>query len=125
METTNILLAGYNGLTGSLVRKKLQHDRGGKLCLIGRKPPEETANNELFMQTDFSENSLQSLVFTDAQTLIICLGTTLKKAGSKENFFSIDHDLVIRLARKAILSGVKNILLVSAAGANVQSPNYY
>jgi nucleoside-diphosphate-sugar epimerase len=125
METTNILLAGYNGLTGSLVRKKLQHDRGGKLCLIGRKPPEETANNELFMQTDFSENSLQSLVFTDAQTLIICLGTTLKKAGSKENFFSIDHDMVISLARKAIRSGVKNILLVSAAGANVQSPNYY
>jgi nucleoside-diphosphate-sugar epimerase len=125
MERKNIMLAGYNGLTGTLVRKKLQHHMGGKLWLIGRKSPEETGNNELFMQTDFSEDSLQSMVFTDAQTLIICLGTTLKKAGSKENFFAIDHDMVISLARKAIRSGVKNILLVSAAGANVQSRNYY
>lgn len=125
METKNILLAGYNGLTGNLVRKKLQHYLNGKLYLIGRKPPIETGQNELFIPTDFSEDSLQSMVLNDAHTLIICLGTTLRKAGSKENFFAIDHDMVISLSRKAIRSGVKNLLLVSAAGANAQSPNYY
>lgn len=125
METKNILLAGYNGLTGSLVRKKMQQYMGGKLYLIGRKAPIETGQNELFIETDFSKDSLQSIPLKDVQTLIICLGTTLRKAGSKEKFYTVDHDMVISMSRKAVLSGVKNLILVSAAGANAESTNYY
>lgn len=53
------------------------------------------------------------------------LGTTIKKAGSKENFYRVDHDFVIDFARMALRMGVKRFLYVSALGADAQSSIFY
>jgi uncharacterized protein YbjT (DUF2867 family) len=56
---------------------------------------------------------------------ICATGTTIKKAGSKEAFRSIDHDLPLSFARLAHQAGTQNFALVSAIGASVNSSFFY
>ncbi|SDA94671.1 hypothetical protein SAMN03080617_03940 [Algoriphagus alkaliphilus] len=53
------------------------------------------------------------------------LGTTIKVAGSKEQFYAIDHDLVIEFARWAKKIGASKFLYVSALGADSKSSVFY
>jgi uncharacterized protein YbjT (DUF2867 family) len=57
--------------------------------------------------------------------MFICLGTTIKKAGSIKKMEEIDRDLPVTLARIAKLNGVKRLAVVSSIGANSGSSNYY
>jgi len=60
------------------------------------------------------------------RALICALGTTWKKAGRDEaGFRAVDHDLVLATAEAAKRAGVPNMVLVSAAGANAHSKNFY
>jgi uncharacterized protein YbjT (DUF2867 family) len=56
---------------------------------------------------------------------ICSTGTTIKKAGSKEAFRSVDHDLPLSFARLAHQAGTQNFALVSAIGASVDSSFFY
>jgi hypothetical protein len=51
--------------------------------------------------------------------------TTIKKAGSKEAFRSVDHDLPLSFARLAHQAGTQNFALVSAIRASVDSSFFY
>jgi nucleoside-diphosphate-sugar epimerase len=53
------------------------------------------------------------------------LGTTIKVAGSKEQFYAVDHDLVIEFARWAKKIGAVKFLYVSALGADSTSSVFY
>lgn len=53
------------------------------------------------------------------------IGTTIKVAGSKENFYAIDHDLVIGFAAWAKKLGASKFLYVSAMGADASSSIFY
>ncbi|EAZ80073.1 NAD-dependent epimerase/dehydratase family protein [Algoriphagus machipongonensis] len=53
------------------------------------------------------------------------LGTTIKQAGSKEKFYQIDHDMVMRFAEWAKSLGATKFLYVSASGANKDSSIFY
>src|SRR5690606_34639394 len=53
------------------------------------------------------------------------LGTTIKDAGSKENFYKIDHDFVIGFARWVHQLGATKFLYVSAIGADASSSIFY
>ena len=57
--------------------------------------------------------------------IYICLGTTIKKAGSIKKMEEIDRDLPVAIASLASANGVKRIAVVSALGANMESSNYY
>jgi len=57
--------------------------------------------------------------------LFICLGTTRRKAGSVKRMEEIDHHLPFKIAKAALLHGVKNIAVVSSIGADPGARNYY
>lgn len=60
------------------------------------------------------------------KALICALGTTWRKAGkSKDAFREVDQDLVLETARVAKAAGVPNMVLISAAGADPASKNFY
>jgi uncharacterized protein YbjT (DUF2867 family) len=54
-----------------------------------------------------------------------CLGTTIKAAGSKENFERVDHDAIVAFARIAKAHNARSLTLVSAIGANARSMIFY
>ena len=60
------------------------------------------------------------------RALICALGTTIKKVGGDEDAFrAVDQEMVLNTANVAHEAGVPNLVLVSAAGANPASKNFY
>lgn len=57
--------------------------------------------------------------------LYSAMGTTIKKAGSKEAQYKIDFTYQYNLAKAASENGVETYLLISSAGANANSRNFY
>lgn len=53
------------------------------------------------------------------------LGTTIKQVGTKDKFYSVDHDLVLEFATWSKKLGASKFLYVSAMGANPQSSIFY
>jgi uncharacterized protein YbjT (DUF2867 family) len=57
---------------------------------------------------------------------VVCsLGSTIKKAGSKEAFCEVDYALPLEFARAAHQDGVDTFVLVSASAASVNSAMFY
>lgn len=54
-----------------------------------------------------------------------CLGTTIKAAGSQENFEKVDHDAIVAFAEIAKAHNAKSFTLISSSGANVESKFFY
>jgi uncharacterized protein YbjT (DUF2867 family) len=54
-----------------------------------------------------------------------CLGTTIKAAGSQQEFRRVDHDLVLAFAGACRSAGVSQFHAVSAAGADASSRIFY
>ena len=61
----------------------------------------------------------------DVDDVYVCIGTTMKKAGSKEAFLKVDFELVQTIAQQAKAAGAKRLLVVSSIGANAESSNFY
>ena len=59
-------------------------------------------------------------------TAFCCLGTTIKKAGSKEAFRRIDFDAVVDFAKAArARRAQRGFAVVSSVGASPSSSNFY
>lgn len=122
-----VTLLGATGLIGNECRKVLENtDLVEKLILPVRKIPEGIVPNAKteWILTDFSnlQERKNALV---ADAIICCIGTTIRKAGSKKNFEAVDLKLPLACAGIAKAQGAKHFLIVSAQGANPTSPFHY
>src|ERR1700728_4173953 len=119
-------IIGSTGLTGSfLVRKLLTDPAVTKVISVARRPL-EIANAKLaeILVRDLAElASIESTI--RGELYLCCLGTTIKAAGSKENFEKVDHDAVVAFARSAKAHDPRSFTLVSAMGANTRSMFFY
>lgn len=71
-------------------------------------------------------NLIQELEERSSDMHAFCsLGTTIKKAGSKEAFYKIDHNYVVDFAQWSYHQGAGRFLYVSALGANPRSSIFY
>lgn len=68
--------------------------------------------------SDFAEN-------LQADDVYCCLGTTMKKAGSKASFYLVDHTFPFELAKIAEKNKSTRYNIVTASGANSESLFYY
>ncbi|WP_240675824.1 NAD(P)H-binding protein [Ammoniphilus sp. CFH 90114] len=109
-EVLNILLEGdtYESIT-ILVRKKPSISHGKLVCIV---------------LDDFSNMEQHSKLF-QVDDVYCCLGTTIKKAKTKENFKQVDFTYPLMAAQLAKEYGVKRFLLVSAMGADSRSSIFY
>ena len=76
------------------------------------------------IQVDFDKLD-ESASLISGDDCFCALGTTMKKAGSREAFRKIDYDLVLKVAELAKKNGVKRFLVVSSIGANLSTSNFY
>jgi uncharacterized protein YbjT (DUF2867 family) len=125
MKKTTALLFGATGLVGNLLLEELvKREIYDVIRIFLRQPTGITLPGVEEIMTDFSNReSLAGKIRGD--DIFICLGTTIKKAGSVANMERIDRDLPVILASKAFENGVRNIAVVSSIGANPASGNYY
>lgn len=67
----------------------------------------------------------QSNRWLQADQVFICLGTTMKVAGSKQAFRRVDFDYVVESARLAVEGGARDAFLVSSVGADANANVFY
>ena len=119
-------LIGGTGLTGSsLVRQFLADPAITKVISISRKSLEISSPKlaEVLISDLAELSSIESKIRGDLY--FCCLGTTIKAAGSKENFKKVDHAAIVAFAKIARAHDAKSFTLVSAMGANANSMIFY
>lgn len=117
-------LAGATGLVGGFALAKLEADDAfGRVVSFGRRPS-GTSHPKLVERTvDFAALDAGDAPAPDVA--VCALGTTIKKAGSKEAFRAVDHDAVLAFARAAKGRGAKAFVVVTAHGADEGSSVFY
>lgn len=121
----NALLVGATGAIGSQLLKLLnESDHYSNIHCIGRRKP--STSSEKIKVHIVSFNELDQLNFQYAIDDIFCtIGTTIKAAGSVENFKKVDRDYVHQVGKLAQRLEVKTCSVISAIGANAVSSNFY
>ncbi|WP_431289304.1 NAD-dependent epimerase/dehydratase family protein [Roseateles chitinivorans] len=120
-----LLLLGASGLVGGHALKLALADEAiSEVIAPTRKPLPPTAKlvNPVCPQLD---DFVPMLASYEPQAVICALGTTQAKAGSKEAFRHVDHELPVAFGRAAHAAGVEAFALVSAVGASADSRFFY
>lgn len=121
-----IALVGATGLIGRQVIMRASASDAVRVVGMARRevPLPSGARMEMFVAAPDKWGEVMQAVRPRA--LICALGTTWKKAGKDEAAFrAVDHDLVIASAEAALAAGVRNMVVVSAAGADRHSQSRY
>lgn len=116
---------GASGLTGKFITEHLIADKHyEQVKLFVRK--EFNINHGKVRQVVFNpENILSISEEITGDHLFCCIGTTIKKAGSRDVFFNTDHDLVEKIAKVASSNKIKSFVVISSIGASDNSRNFY
>ena len=118
------LIAGASGLVGGhCLQFLLDDDNCTKVTSIGRR--NLTLQHSKLQQevVDFEQLADFAQLF-EVDQVYCCLGTTIKKAGSKENFRKIDFDYPLNMAEVA--EGNANVFsIITAQGSDSKSPIFY
>jgi len=119
------LVAGATGLVGSeLVNLLLESTIYNRVIILVRRPIEKSHPKLEVHQVDFDHLSkYRDQIQCD--DLFLCLGTTMKKAGSREAFIKVDYTFPMIIANIAAQNGAKQCLLVSSVGAQADSYIFY
>lgn len=119
------LMVGATGLVGNLLLKKLLPDsRFDAIIVYGRRQL-TISHSKLQMRTIDFDTLSRRTDFEPTDVAFCCLGTTMKKAGSKEAFCKVDFEYVVNFAKQCSQAGVKHFFLISAMGADASSLFYY
>jgi uncharacterized protein YbjT (DUF2867 family) len=118
-------LAGGSGLVGSvLLRELLGDDHFTEVVSVGRRDQAFQHPKLTQVVADFSSPSgFESLAPPDVA--FGCLGTTIRKVGSREAFRKVDHDAVLAFALAARAKGARVFVHVTALGADPRSRVFY
>ena len=116
-------MSGATGLVGKTVLEKLLlRTEVSEVYIIGRRKIDSPSNKIKFIKSDLETFDQ----FPEGVDVGYCfLGTTIKKAGSREEFKRIDVDLVLSFAKKCKSAKIPNFSFVSAIGANSGSSLFY
>lgn len=122
-EKRSALVIGATGLVGAkVVAKLLSSEKYTHVKVLVRKP----------LESDHAK--LESIVFdfdhpdpllAQADDVFCCLGTTMKKAGSKDAFYRVDYTYPYEIAKMALANGAKRFSIITAMGADRTSLFYY
>jgi uncharacterized protein YbjT (DUF2867 family) len=125
MKKRTALVFGASGLVGGeLLNLLLANANYDAIISFGRKELDIKHPKLEQIVIDFNKlNSYKELM--NANDLFCCLGTTIKKAKSKEAFRKIDFEYVSQIGNIAAENKVKNFSVVSSIGTDKNSGNFY
>lgn len=127
MENTNkiAVVIGATGLVGKqLVAQLLEHPSFTTVTVLTRRPL-GIQNPKLKEHIIDFDNLSEYQKNISGDVLFSCMGTTIKKAKTKENQYKIDFTYQYETAKIAANNGVSNYVLVSSTGANSKSRAFY
>ena len=117
------LVIGSTGLIGKKLIFELAK-KDSEVIAITRRSISNLPENVTLLDINF-DDFLNNGSLPSCDHIYICLGTTIKKAGSQSEFKKVDFEYSVSFARKAKEAGATKISLVSSVGANPYSKNFY
>ncbi len=120
-----ILIVGATGLTGGLLARQLLAEGAGSdlHLLLRNKPGQDYGDAQIHVADPASWPEEISTAQPDI--VISCLGSTMKKAGSKAAFAAIDRDLVGAVAQASKKAGARQMIAVSSTMADSSASSFY
>jgi uncharacterized protein YbjT (DUF2867 family) len=120
------VVVGATGLVGSLLLQKLLNDGDfAKVYALTRKLSEIPHPKLVNKVVDFSDPGSIRNSFDYADVIFCCIGTTQKKVdGNEKAYREIDFDIPVLVGKIGLEKGVKQLVVVSSIGANINSNNY-
>lgn len=120
-------IVGSGGLIGSKLLQYLSEDpEYGTIRTLMRWPANTVHTKQEEKLVDFNDAESILLALVDVTVVFCAIGTTLKKVGGdRKRYWQIDHDIPLRVCRMALEAGCREMVLVSAIGANSSSSNFY
>ncbi len=125
MKLKTAIIAGATGLVGKeLLQNLLDNKNYEKVISIVRR--KTSLNHPKLEQKIIDFDNLDEIASElEADDFFCCLGTTMKKAGSKEKFADVDYLYPVNLSTIAQANNAKKYLLISAMGADKKSIIFY
>lgn len=125
MSDRSALLLGATGLVGRrCLDLLLSNEAYASVTTLGRRSLGQTHPKLHHHVVDFDELERQAGLFA-VDDVYCCLGTTMKQAGSREAFRTVDFTYPYEAATLAHREGAGQYLLVSALGADAASRIFY
>jgi len=123
----HVVIAGASGIVGSrALHHLLARDDVNRVVALGRRILPVQHEKLVSKIVDLRNETAMASEIPDGTAVAICsLGTTLKKAGSKDAFRAVDHDAVVAFAGAARKKGAERFVLVSSIGADARARNFY
>ncbi|KGD65930.1 hypothetical protein Y5S_01154 [Alcanivorax nanhaiticus] len=123
--TRKALLLGATGLVGGeCLAQLLDNDAYDSVTVLSRRESSLSHPKLDWQVVDLDQMEACQQQF-QVDDVFCCLGSTMKKAGSRQAFRHVDHDLVVLAGQMAKRAGVQRFLVVSAINANARSPFFY
>lgn len=120
-----VMLLGATGLTGGFVLNELLARREVESVVVPVRKPLKTVNAKLHQQVmDFDRMENYAGLFA-VDVIICCLGTTIKTAGSQEQFRKVDYGYCLKAAELGRTAGAHGFILMSAIGSSSSSTIFY
>lgn len=125
----SILLLGATGLVGRTTLRLLLNDPAfGRVVVLTRRPlPLELRRSGATLEEHIVDfHRLRDYAhLMDVEKVICAIGTTIKKAGSREAFREVDFEYPTIVAERSRAHDARHFLLVSALGADPRSRFFY
>jgi uncharacterized protein YbjT (DUF2867 family) len=125
MSGRTALISGATGLVGGhCLQRLLEQDEYERVVALTRRDLGVRHDKLEPLDVDFDRLKAhrQELVADD---VFCCLGSTIRKAGSRRRFREIDYGYNLAVAQGAQLGGANQFLLVSSVGASPKSRTFY
>lgn len=119
------VIAGSSGLVGTELLHQLCASKAySRIVLLVRRPSGfiHPKVSEVIVDFDHIDNFAEQI---RGDVFFSCLGSTRKKTPDKRQYYQIDHDYPLAMARIAANNGMRQFHLISAIGANPASANFY
>ena len=118
------LVVGATGVTGrEIVRGLCENENYDKIIVWARR------------ELNFSHKKLETQIINfdeikdirprEVDEIFCALGTTMKQAGSRGQFYKVDVSYPVNIAKWGIASGARRFALISSQGANERSRFFY
>jgi uncharacterized protein YbjT (DUF2867 family) len=121
-----IILIGSTGLIGNTFLDFIKNDDSFEIIALTRREIPSIKDSHHIKQEIINFDHLEKhKQLITGQALICALGTTIKKAGSQENFRHVDYQLPLEIAKYASENGCQNFILISSMGADPSSKIFY
>jgi uncharacterized protein YbjT (DUF2867 family) len=125
LATRTALVVGASGLIGSACVSRLLDDPlYDAVVVLGRRAPRQPHPKLRSHIIDFDQPA-QWAALAVADDVFCCLGTTIRTAGSQAAFRRVDFEYPVAVASAAAAAGARQLLIVSALGANPGAATFY